>query len=374
MSDDKSSETTPQSNPDDREKLLERLKRETSRLSLSDAKPPTRIAPKTIQLKRPQPTGSRPDSKSATTISRPPTLRGKQDTTKIREAPTVTRRQESASGIIDSLDASIAEDMKKVTSRILLEDIIPTEPAVDPKMTTMPVSGLMKPPSTRISKGIPKTIKLKRPPLSSPAQRAAAGGQPGKAPTSRITPSSKTKTTPIEEAPTIIKKPPVGKRETSVINVGDTIAKPASKQTSKIPDASTPKTIQLKRSSTAEPVVKDTDSDNIAAAKKSETAKISLPDQAISPDSAPVTQRKTIKIKRSERNTPATSGVAVAMPSRVFQRKPQEEESTAVDDDTISIVFSIAAVLAVLFAGCLVYILTAQAFAPDLTLPVPGLN
>ncbi|NLB55885.1 MAG: hypothetical protein GX811_09005, partial [Lentisphaerae bacterium] len=310
MTDDTSSQEKQSNEAQDREKLLEKLKQETSKLTLSDVKPAPSAVPKTIQLKRPDSAPMGPAS------------------------PKIVQDEPSAD-MIDSLDASIAEDMKKVTSRILLEDVLPQESS-DPRSTTMPVMGLRKPPSTRMSSAVPKTIKLKRPPLSTPAQRVAAS--PTRPPTQRVS-SAKADTSPLGEAPTIIKRPAVLKRDTSFISVGDELDPDSGrKQTSRISIEPQPKTIQLRRTTVA-PAVTGGLAETV---KKSETAKISSYDHA----DAPVTQRKTIRIKRPDQQAqPEVSDAQSASDSLpAFQRRKTGLEEQV--EESVNVVFAIAAVLA----------------------------
>lgn len=118
------------------------------------------------------------------------------------------------------------------------------------------------------------------------------------------------------------------------------------------------------------------------AAKKSETAKIELPKDAEYLTSS--TQRKTIKIKRTDRNiisrtvnvarqTPAEPGQAEAKPqAEAAALKEEQVPKAPIQDDEPLPVFSILAGLAAVCLVLLVYLLVAQSFGPDLVLPVPA--
>jgi cobalamin biosynthesis Mg chelatase CobN len=137
--------------------------------------------------------------------------------------------------------------------------------------------------------------------------------------------------------------------------------------------ATRPKTIQVKK-----PVGRPADSINtapapaaeaVSEAKKSETARIDLPPDA---GDRPATRPKTIRIKRPD-GTTARKALTIARPS--------EEEAPALaaasasmeatdEADQPGVVFSILALVALVVACVLVYVLAAQTFAPNL--PFPG--
>ena len=183
----------------------------------------------------------------------------------------------------------------------------------------------------------------------------------------------------ISEAPTVMRSP-TSKRSTARILVDETPPQPAASKTQTAPIATTPeppgtpkpRTIQLKRSVPA-PSLADT-SAIVAQAKKAETAKIDLIQEAEIPP--PLTQRKTIKIKRSEQHAvPQTvklkrpEAAPAATPARaelIIRGAPKAR--VELDDPWL---LGLAAASALLI-GCLVYIMAAQAFGPELILPLPA--
>jgi hypothetical protein len=128
-----------------------------------------------------------------------------------------------------------------------------------------------------------------------------------------------------------------------------------------------PKTIRLKRPSTLsdaeETLQVATTEESLQAARKGETAKIDLPleDSALTP----ITQRKTIKIKRTDRTgTPRSAtpeAAAAPEPGALMEAPAPEEEET--------FVFPLVAFAATLCIAALVYIMVAQAFGVHLLLP-----
>jgi cobalamin biosynthesis Mg chelatase CobN len=136
--------------------------------------------------------------------------------------------------------------------------------------------------------------------------------------------------------------------------------------------ATRPKTIQVKK-----PVGRPADSINtapapaaeaVSEAKKSETARIDLPPDA---GDRPTTRPKTIRIKRPD-GTTARKALTISRPSE-DEASALASASSAVEADGEEgpgTVFSVLALVAVLVACVVVYILAAQTFAPDL--PFPG--
>ncbi len=330
---------------------------QTSRISLEDVAPskspfdPKRMtsplaagAPaQTIRLKKPA---------TAPVLSKSPTAnitaaasgQGsiKSNTTIIRELPR---------------DPDLA---KRETSRIILRDIIPAAPSAEAKRITAPISGI--PVSAT---GIPQTIRLKRPPTSTvsakaqdaagvPTRARAAGDARLKSQTSRVVLDDAIKASAASDA-----------RSTSPI-----AAAPAAQ----------PQTIRLKRPADALAVKTEAEAAADEGAK-SKTAKIDLPPavaDATSP--ASITQRKTIKIKRTERN--------VAPHTLVLKRsaaKPEPEPAPAEEAQAgaapavvapapagLGWAFAAIAAAALVCAAGLAYLTAAQAFGPELQLPVPS--
>lgn len=324
---------------------------------------------------------------------------------------------------VQKKDALEIESLKK-TTRIFLDDALSAKPIpkkattsvtgqVDERKATGPIMGI--PTHTA---PIPQTIRLKRPSTSpiviSPPDITTA-------PTVVKVVHHKPPTSPVAETPTVIKKtiPPASLQETSriILELGPQAADLRPK-TGPLPSVSSteptpgPKTIRLKRPSTIMPVspveAKQAPSvppaaepgrtaagapKDIQTAKKSETAKIELPKDTEYQTSA--TQRKTIKIKRTDRNaisrtTTAARQTLAGLPGRTpalgtAEAKPQPAEAIQSRDEAKEElaskapileeplpVFSILAGLAVVCLALLVYLLASQAFGPKLFLPVPS--
>ncbi|MDD5482180.1 MAG: hypothetical protein PHP98_00810 [Kiritimatiellae bacterium] len=279
-------------------------------------------------------------------------------------------------------DDSEIESLKK-TTRIFLDDALLAKAA--PKKTTTSIAGqaddkqstgpIMGIPTHKVSP-IPQTIRLKRPSTSpiviSPPDITTA-------PTVVKTARSKPPTAPVGENATVIRPPspqrPLKETSRIILELGPQAAE-SPKKTSPIPAISPleptpgPKTIRLKRPST---IIAEA-AGEMQAAKKSETAKIDLPKEA--EYLTPATQRKTIKIKRTDRNiiarTVSVTRQAEARPpakAAAPEKKPAPEISAPEEPLPV---FSILAGLTAVCLVLLAYLLTAQAFGPELILPVPS--
>lgn len=291
------------------------------------------------------------------------------------------------------------ESLKK-TTRIFLDDALSAKPApkkatttslagqAGEKKATSPIMGI--PTHTA---PIPQTIRLKRPSTSpiviSPPDITTA-------PTVVKVVHSKIPTSPVGETATIIKKPipqrPLQETSRIILELGPQATDIRPKTAPILGISSTeptpgPKTIRLKRPSSiiaAGPLEeKQAPPSDMRAAQKSETAKIDLPRDVEYQTAA--TQRKTIKIKRTDRNIiPRTVTIdrqAVTKPqaetiiqSRGEAARDQKEEiapKMPIPDEPLP-VFPILAGLAVVCLALLVYLLAAQAFGPKLFLPVPS--
>lgn len=285
------------------------------------------------------------------------------------------------------------EALKK-TTRISLEEALNVKPAPKKATSSLPdQSGEKK--ATGLISGIlthtapiPQTIRLKRPSTSpiviNPPDITSA-------PTVVKTAHAKIPTSPIGDAATVIKKliPPRPLNETSriILDIGPQ-ADDIKQKTAPIHAVSAseptpgPKTIRLKRPSA---IIASTQSEeaqvvpDMQTAKKSETTKIELPQGAAF--EAPATQRKTIKIKRTDRNIIAPRTVPVQrqaeaklQPETVIQKGELGKEVPIQEplQDEAMPVFSILAGAAVVCLALLVYLLAAQAFGPKLLLPVPS--
>jgi len=232
---------------------------------------------------------------------------------------------------------------------------------------------------------IPQTIRLKRPSTSPIVIKP-----PDITTAPTVAKVLHTKPPPVQAGTvaTVIKKPvlprPAAETSRIILDIGPqtTGIKPKTTPISTISTTEPtpgPKTIRLKRPSTIVGSTKPEDVQTVVAeiqtAKKSETAKIELPQASLD---IPATQRKTIKIKRTDRNIIAPRTVTV---QRQAEAKPaaetivQKEVQPAVQEpveDKVMPVFSILAGAAVVCLALLVYLLTTQAFGPELILPVPS--
>lgn len=306
---------------------------------------------------------------------------------------------------VQKQDDSEFESLKK-TTRIFLDDALNVKPAPKKATTTLtgqagekkatgPIMGI--PTHTA---PIPQTIRLKRPStspivISPPAITTA--------PTVAKIVHPKPSTAPVGETATIIKKPapPRPLQETSriILELGPQ-ATDGRPKTAPVLGVSTaeptpgPKTIRLKRPSTiiadVQPEEKQVLPSDMQVAKKSETAKIELPKDVEYPTSA--TQRKTIKIKRTDRNIiprtvtiarqplteigqagpkPQTLATVQARGEAAHDQKEEQAQKAPIQDEPLP-VFSALAGLAVVCLALLVYLLAAQAFGPNLFLPVPS--
>lgn len=338
-------------------------KNKTSRISLDsarplDAKKATGLVPgiathagpipQTIRLKRP------PTSPIAVQPANLPPLAKKTGDTALSQA----------SAAVQSVTT---ETVKRQTSRIVLtQSAVPK--ITDFKRATGPISGI-----PTHAGPIPQTIRLKRP-ATAPIQPA----KPAVAPTA--TQATKDGTHTITEAPTIIRHVDVPKSPTSHV-VLDNSPAPASiaikQQTTQMPpippmEPLAPKTIRLKRPSSlsdAEESIRGAATEAaLQTAKKGETAKIELPleDSSLTP----ITQRKTIKIKRADRTvTPRTAASEPAAQPKPPQPRPDVLVETPVPEEAETLVFPIVAFAASLCIAALIYIMAAQAFGVHLLLP-----
>jgi hypothetical protein len=130
-----------------------------------------------------------------------------------------------------------------------------------------------------------------------------------------------------------------------------------------------PKTIQIKRPmpvSGETILVSPASTARVAEeAKKSETARIDLPSEG---EDRPATRPKTIRIKRPD-GTTARKPLTIARPTAAQEAAAIPQEVTVVEDMPGNL-YSVVAILAVIVALTLVYVLAAQTIAP--TLPFWG--
>lgn len=252
------------------------------------------------------------------------------------------------------LKKPVIEGIKKKTSRINLDAALTSRisDALEGKAAdSSPVSEQVPPPAEPAfedDQGGPKTIRLQRPgaaPSITVVKPAATTQQAAKSQTSRI---------PLEK----------------VLKSGSSTG------------ASGFKTIRLKkpgedktpRASTTEPASGE------YQAAKSRTARLDIPaDDTTGGDSAPPTQRKTIRIKRSDGTTSGTPARTLSLARTKTDEDSQPQ--TSVDPSSVAqkppsqrdpgLVFTLATLAAVAVAGVLVYVMAAQAF-PGAGLAWPG--
>ncbi|MFH1477654.1 MAG: hypothetical protein ABIH24_09230 [Verrucomicrobiota bacterium] len=348
------------------------LKNQTSRISLESARPlkstfeakkatglmpdipAVEPVPQTIRLKRP------PTSPiTVQPIDQPAPVKKAGDTALV-QAPTTVR-------------TATAETVKRQTSRIGPAESMAPKGPTDFKRTTGPILGIP------IHAGpIPQTIRLKRP-VAAPVKRPPTSPVSAKKPSEPVVMPRAAQATrggqDMSEAPTVIKHVAAPKTTTSRIVLEDLaapLAAAAQQPTTNIPPSTSaeppaPKTIRLKRPSTlsdAEETIQVMKAEeSLQTARKGETAKIDLPleDSALTP----ITQRKTIKIKRTNQTvTPrsATPEAAVAHEPGALVEAPASEEEEI-------FVFPLMAFAATLCIAALVYIMVAQAFGIHTPLP-----
>ncbi len=386
----------------------ESRKKATTRLiviPLAESRPEDAAPPKTIPLKRSVPTAHGPPPADAPGIQPGPLPgRSKQETMRIElddvlgepPPPPADRRQVTmpiSEMMVAETPAPAVPDRRNVTMPIseLMTAEQPESPPAPAKPAPAPVQTVKRPaafnPDTIAAAG-KKTTRLDLEPVAdTPASKEA------KRATSPITvipqtirlkrasgltqalPPPKARTDVISEAPTIGRMPDLsqakmttarvilepdepaptpaeGKRRTSVIGGLPAAGEP------------TPPTIHLKRPSSG------AEAPTVVRSAAAET------DLTPAAEPTAITQRKTIKIKRTERNVVAPRTVklqaaqsAVGTVPAAFGRAP----SAVPADDSLPgpLFLALASVAAVLVAG-LVYFLAAQAFGPDLVLPVPA--
>ncbi|MFN2351180.1 MAG: hypothetical protein ABR497_04460 [Kiritimatiellia bacterium] len=285
-------------------------------------------------------------------------------------------------------DADAAPTVKKETSRIVLRTAPhpPAPPAdeeaVDLKGSTSPITGIPLSPS-----GMPQTIRLKRPSTAKLAvnpgdlSTAATKARPAAPATARMTaaPTVARTAAPATSRISPSARPPASmKSETSRIMLDDLApARSGDARHATAPIAGTPnqppQTIRLKRPSNALTINDDSEE---AVDVKSQTAKIDLPQQS---DETNITQRKTIKIKRTERNVaprtlvlkrPDKTAQDAGQPAGTPADAPGVEEAAAAP--VVGWPFACVAAAALVCAVGLAYLLAAQAMGPEVALPVPA--
>lgn len=296
---------------------------------------PLPATPKTIQLKRPMPSVLVKPGETGKVI--PATIR--TPTSRVPLAPTAVREP--------------PPEAKRKTAQVIVDESTVVASPEELKRSTTLISGVP----------IPQTIQLKRPGSLTGTFKPPTVAQ------------VRLPTAPVTEAPTVVRAQPKPQTSRIVLTEAPTVkkivdAKPATSVITGIPTSAAgpiPQTIRLKRPiSSAVLPVKPAGAE-VAAAKKSETAKIELPTEE---SQLPLTQRKTIKIKRTERNVAPRT---VTLPRSPAMAEPTVTGAAAAPAPaTDNLIFTLAAVAAVILAAGLVYLLVAQGSGPNLVLPVPS--
>jgi hypothetical protein len=169
-----------------------------------------------------------------------------------------------------------------------------------------------------------------------------------------------------------------GKRQTSRISLESVLGE---RPTGEIQGTGTgPKTIRIKRPSQIQtikpaagtPEVEVTPAVPAAvSAVKSSTSRLELAEDMPQADGQ-LTQRKTIKIRRAEGGAAAPRAIPHSMAvARIEAGMAEQAAEQAAEQHAVHVLFPIAAAVALLILGVMVYILLAQAF-PNPSLSYPG--
>lgn len=317
-------------------------KSQTMRISLADIMPATHAQADSKQTTMPitefMP-ATTPVPPSTIQLKRPPSFHGAAP-----EGPTTAKAK---TGPLDRPEAG----SKKGTTRLILDAASETVSPTELKRSTSPITV------------IPQTIRLKR---------AGAPAEP---------PPAKARTDPLAaEAPTVGRMPDMSqaKMVTARIMVEETtpaLDAPTEPKRATAPlGVAAPRTIRLKKPSAAgleeaAAAGPELETPTVRKSLKKETSKITLP---AATEPAPITQRKTIKIKRTEHNIEPRT-VKMKMPGAAAAPTPGVPQAGAVsEDEAPSVLFFSLAVAAVVLIAGLVYLMAAQAFGPELLLPVPS--
>lgn len=332
--------------------LDEAAKNKTTRLVLSDSE-----SLPSQKSKTGAPSVLSTEIASAETIvdaPRPPV--SKKSTTRVVDLPATEQGKRTTSRIIlEHMDTTLSAPAKRIT------DQVSSTPSAGPKTIRLKrPSGAIMVPGTQPPEppATVRTIKLARP-GAVPVAPSTIAATPSKSPkeTSKIVAEPHDP----QEAPTIQAKRSTARIEPSA------------------DDASQPATIQLRRPSTIVTVAPD--AAQPSKPTKTETTRIEL----IQPsDQTPVTQQRTLKLRRpdvpqpaateekeEEEETSAKPEKKRALDIIPAARKGAHREREDEEEEGIHVVFSILSVVALLVLCMVAYVLAAQAFAPDFTLPLP---
>ncbi len=245
---------------------------------------------------------------------------------------------------------------KKNTSRITVAPRTDDASSREAKRSTSPITV------------IPQTIRLKR--------------------TSGLTQAlpipAKARTDLISEAPTLGRMPDLSQAKMVTARI---LVDP--EETENIPPASAKRgTSVINIVPGSEPIPQTINLKRPVAASLAETGEAGLASEAptimkagVTGGNAPeengpatISQRKTIKIKRTESNLAAPRTVKLRQPNAPTGTAPKavigQAPATIETEETSPIFFAVAVGVVILMAG-LVYVMAAQAFGPDLVLPMP---
>jgi hypothetical protein len=251
-------------------------------------------------------------------------------------------------GSASSISTVVRDGEKKKTSPVIVDASAGIKPILEAKQATSAITI------------VPQTIRLKRPSSA----------------TMPLPSQLKASTDLISEIPTVGRMPDLtlAKDVTAQVLVEPTEPEqrpPEERRT--VSSTGRPQTIHLKRPSAPsleEPIPTGIDTEVPTIVKSVEAEASVLPEAG--PQS--ITQRKTIKIKRTERNV-APRTVKLAQPGSIVMTAPgapAEAQAPAAEAETASPLFFTLAAVAALLVACLLYILAAQSFGPELVLPVPA--
>jgi hypothetical protein len=330
-------------------------KHSTDKLPTASAALPPKVKLDTAQIKLASPAVAPADTRKESTLRL--NLPGSDITE--TAPPAVARKQTSRIEVPATIVAGTPGVAKKSTARIELPDTVLATPG--PKKDTKKVQL----PDTVVEIPAPAMVKKQTAPLTVKKQ------------TARVDLGSTVIAAP---------SPQEAKKTTARIELGDAIGigKPAPEpvapgaraipRTVRIKQPEMPPTVSLKKAPVPVPTGVPAAAGEV---RKSETARIELPPETIVEQ--PVTRRKTIRIKRPGAEgdeVPATRAPMVIareageVPGELPPTLPGMKMPMMAEADEPGAIFTICAIAALLIVSVLIYVLTAQTFAPDL--PFPG--
>ncbi len=306
---------------------------------------------------------------------------------------TTVKAQTSRISIHDSQPVAAGDAVpvaKASTSRIALRDSqrvsLPGEGAVPKAATSKVATGAIPPSSTAKAEQVAQQASLGRTArimIDGPDEALPTGGSLGDTGKMTIPAEMAAKATPpktvrlqrpsIAPKTVILKRPDAGAAPKTVVLKPPSVSAEAPAQTIVTPPTQGPKTVHLQKPGEG----------GSALEEKGATARISIPEGSL--DSAPPTQRKTIRIKRGGEG-PSTGAKTLVLQRPVAREEAEPgaegvpgaqiaeaELSRALgieEVDEPGVGYAIVAILAFLVVGTLLYALLAQTYLP--TLPMPG--